>query len=349
MSGTRTPTRSALARFVPFHFRDPLGLARRLLRSGSPEARFAMASAALGPFLAPLDLLLAVAERRRLARAVSPRLPLLFVMGPPRSGTTLVTLSLIRCLPVTYLNNLTALFPRAPITANLLFGRPIRHEGVTLANYYGRTRGVSGPNDSLHLWDRWLGQDRTQIPEQIEAEAGAQLVRFFAAFEAAFGGPLIAKNNSLNGCARLVGALLPTAHFLCLRREPLWLAQSLLEARRHIHGDPEVSYGIDDPARPEGLDPIADVVRQVQFHAALAARQRTALGERFQELRYEVFCEDPAGVIAHVARDVLGLSCDPDDVRAALPPLAVARRRTLSLEDFGRLERAVADSFPEGS
>ena len=170
MSGTRTPTRSALARFVPFHFRDPLGLARRLLRSGSPEARFAMASAALGPFLAPLDLLLAVAERRRLARAASPRLPLLFVMGPPRSGTTLVTLSLNRCLPVTYLNNLTALFPRAPITANLLFGRPIRHEGVTLANYYGRTRGVSGPNDCLHLWDRWLGQDRTQIPEQIEAE-----------------------------------------------------------------------------------------------------------------------------------------------------------------------------------
>jgi len=336
--------RGALARFVPPHFQDPFGLAWRLLRSRRPEARYAMASAAAGPLLAPLDLLLARAERRRLAAAAPPRLPILLVMGPPRSGTTLVALALIRCLPVSYWNNLTALFPRAPISANLLFGRPLRPDSVSLENYYGRTRGAAGPNDGLHLWDRWLGGDRTRSPERIAPEAGAAMARFFGAWEAALGGPLVAKNNSLNGCAALVGEWLPGARFLCLRREPLWLAQSLLEARRLIHGDPSRSYGIDDPDRAPALDPFADVARHVRFLAAQAERQRAALGPRFLDLSYEAFCADPVEVVSRLAREALGVPADPDAVRRALPPLSASRRRTLAPTEFARLERALAEA-----
>jgi hypothetical protein len=108
---------SSTRSFLPPHFRDPVGLALRLLRTRRPEAIHALFATGLGPLLAPLDLALVARERERLARAAAPRLPIVFVMGPPRSGTTLLALSLIRALRVAYIPNLTALFPRAPIEA----------------------------------------------------------------------------------------------------------------------------------------------------------------------------------------------------------------------------------------
>ncbi|HEU4429458.1 MAG TPA: sulfotransferase [Myxococcota bacterium] len=330
--------------FVPRHFADPFGLALRLLRSRSPEALYAMGSAALRPLLIPVDVLLSSAERRTLARARAPTRPILFVMGPPRSGTTLVALSLIRALRVGYLNNLTALFPRSPITANRLLGRPIHPERVTLKNYYGRTARLCGPNDALYLWDRWLGADRTRPPAEISREAADALVRFFGAWEALVDAPLVAKNNSLNGSAALVGALLPTARFVCLRREPLRLAASLLDARRHILGDASDSYGIDDPSRPRLADPIQDVVRQLRFHVALADQQRAALGERFVDLAYEEFCRDPVEHIVQLGARELGMKVEPDDVRRRIPPLQVSRREALPASELAQLERALAEA-----
>src|SRR5262245_45670092 len=110
-------------RLIPPTFHDPFGLALRLARSRDPDAYFAMSTALLSPLTAPLDRLLALAERRIYARATAPQRPILFVTGAPRSGTTLVSQALVHHLPVTYFNNLSALFPRAPIVANRLFGR----------------------------------------------------------------------------------------------------------------------------------------------------------------------------------------------------------------------------------
>ena len=332
--------------FVPPQFRHPIGLAGRLFGSRSPEALHAMAAAVVGAVLTPLDVALARAERRQLETAPEPDLPILLVMGPPRSGTTLLALSLIRSLPVSYFNNLTAIFPRAPIRANELLPGHFDRKRVTLRSFYGRTRLLCGPNDALHIWDRWLGGDRTRAPSALSADAVRELPRFFGAWLRAFGGPLVAKNNSLNGCAQLVAPLLPTARFVLLRREPLWLGASLLEARRMIHGDLHTSYGIDDPGRPTDLDPIDDIVRQLRFHDTLAARQRAALGPRLRELAYEDFCVDPVAQIASIAREELRLRVDVDALRSVLAPLAPSQRSNLPAPLLARLERAVADAFP---
>src|SRR5688572_28423014 len=97
-----------LHRVIPSHFHDPVGLTRRLLRTGDPAALFAMRSAILGVLAAPLDRVLEIAERRRYRIAPPPRLPQVIVCGAPRTGTTLAAQVLIDQLPVAYLNNLTS-------------------------------------------------------------------------------------------------------------------------------------------------------------------------------------------------------------------------------------------------
>lgn len=325
--------RRALHRFVPAHLHDPVGLTRRLLRSGDPAARFAMLSAALGVLAFPLDAVLAVMERRRLRAASGPRRPMILICGPPRSGTTLLAQTLIRTLPVAFVNNLTAIFPRAPLTANRLFLRGPQRREVDFRSYYGRSRHWWGPNDGLHLWDRWVGRDRRRLPAQLEPVAADGMRRFFGAMEEQYGMSVLAKNNSLIGYAHLVAPVLPTARFLCLTRDPVFLAQSLLRARRDIHGRDDVPYGLAPDRR--GVDPIEDVCRQVRHHESLVRSQQARLGEeRFRTVAYEDLCADPAAIATRVSENLLGIA--PDRERTGqLSPFTAANRRRL---DTGELE-----------
>ena len=302
------PFRRLLHRFVPAHFRDPLGL----FRSGDRAALFAMQQAALGIVLTPVDLLLLPLEHRRYRRAPAPRLPLVFVCGPARSGTTLVAQVLMRNLPVAYFTNLTAVFPRSPLTAERLFGRLLPRRPPGYQSYYGKTRYWSGPSDALQLWDRWLGEDRTAIPEALAPPEQEAMRRFFGAFEAMTGRPLVAKNNSLNASAHLVAEVFPQARFLCLVRDRVALAASLLRARREIHGTDRVPYGLAQ-AQDRAADPLLDVCRQVLFHEALAAQQVERLGpERFRLVGYEAFCRDPLALVRRVGEEILGRAPEPD-------------------------------------
>jgi hypothetical protein len=328
---------------IPSHFRDPVGLALRTLGSGR-QGRFAVYLAGLNLLATPLDLALAVCERKLYARAGTPDLPIAFVCGPPRSGTTLVANAIARATKTSYFTNMTAVFPRAPITASRLFRAAPRNAKLTLRSHYGRTAGFRGWNDGLHLWDRWLGRDRQSVCQSLEERRGVEMVRFFGAFEQWTELPLVNKNNALNAHAAVVAEFLPTARFICLEREPLYLAQSLLLARSYIHGDEMTPYGLDDRHRSLASDPISDVCRQVRYHESLAAEQAARLGpDRFRILSYEDFCRDPQKAVRAIARDVLRTSADSDRVPASLD----ASRSQRVPDDVFRRLRIELDSCEE--
>lgn len=310
--------RRALHRIVPTNFHDPFGLAGRLLRTRDPAALSAMKYAALCAIATPLDMALAPWERRRYSRAVAPERPLIFVCGPPRSGTTIVALTLLRELPLAHISNLTSIFPRAPLTATRLFGPRFGRAPIGDASFYGRVAGLSSPNDGLHLWDRWLGADRTRVPRQLTHEAAEGMQRFFGALEEAARRPVLNKCNYLNLVANLVAEVLPTSRFICLTRNPLDLAQSLYQARLTIHGNPRIPYGHTSSASLEEA-PVASVCRQVRYHKQLQERQQHQIGaDRFRVLRYEDFCQNPNEIVRAVAEMVDVASPSTDVERLAI-------------------------------
>jgi Sulfotransferase family len=327
-----------LHRFIPSHFHDPIGLARRLIRTGDPAALFAMQEALLGLTAAPLDMALQVAEQRRYRNAPPPRLPLLFICGAARTGTTLVEQVLIDQLPFAFINNLTAVFPRAPLTANRLFRPQTPRGGAPFHNYYGKTVGFSGPNDGLHLWDRWLGSDRTRIRSSLTQEEQLAMRSFFGAMEQLFGRPIIAKNNSLSASAHLVAEVFDQAFFICMTRDPLYLAQSQLKARLDIHGREDIPYGLSQPAgnASASTDVLEDICRQVLFHEQIVREQQRRIGaERFWVLQYETFCQDPSALVDEVAARILG---QPRPVGAPrLPPFTASTGLRIESERFHQI------------
>ena len=326
-------------RFVPSHFDDPLGVVRRVLASGAPGGRFAVMLAALGLLTFPADRLLERRERALYAAAKTSTMPILFICGPPRSGTTIVGLSLMRSLDVAYLTNLTSVFPLAPITASRILRAGPDQRKVSLESYYGRTSGFRAPNDGLYLWDRWLGADRTQIRGRLDPAGADAMVRFFGALEAWTGRPLVAKNNALNAHAHLIASQLPTARFLCLTRDPLYLGQSLLIARREIHGSDSKAYGLAPPALEGPPDLYRDIARQVAFHEGMARSQQRRLGEdRFRIVSYEDFCAAPGDFVARIGGE-MGATATIEGLPAQFETSRAVR---LSPVEFEALATAIA-------
>ncbi len=333
-------------RLVPATFHDPIGLTVRLLQSCNPDAYFAMGAVALALVAAPLDRLLEPVEKRRYARARDPQRPIVLVTGAPRSGTTLLSQVLVAHLPVTYFNNLTALFPRAPIVANRLL-RPVLRSRPRYTSYYGWTRGFATPGSCLHLWDRWMGPDRYRPPTHLDSAAVTAMRRFFGAWEEAAGRPILNKNNPLATCATLIAQALPTAHVIFSVRDPAFTVQSILGAREAIQGTRQRPYGVQDPAYADGHgEPIEQVCAQVAYHERMRAAQQRELGPRCTAVSYEAFCRAPHEIVVTVGRDVLGVRVDADRLRRALPPFRHTNRVTVPAAEFRRIEATLARLMP---
>ena len=266
----------------------------------------------LGFAAAPLDFLLQFAEERRYRSALEPQKPLLFICGAPRTGTTLVEQVLIQHLPFAFMNNLTSVFPRAPLTANRIFRPQVETRGDSFHSYYGKTTGFGGPNDGLHLWDRWLGTDRTRTRTSLTPTEQSEMRSFFGAMEQLYGKPILAKNNNLNACAALVAEVFDRAFFICMTREPLFLAQSQLQARQDIHGRADIPYGLTGASTSYNSNVIDDICHQVLYHRELAQEQQRRIGaDRFWIVQYEAFCHKPSALVEAVAVRVLGQPCPP--------------------------------------
>ncbi len=336
------PVRTFLHRYIPANFHDPVGLFIRLVRSGDQAARFAMVTAALGILCSPLDLLWQRQERARYRNATHARQPLIFVCGAPRTGTTLTTQVLIHHLPVTYINNITSIFSRAPITASLALCKPVYNRTVDFKSYYGKSNGFAAPNDALYLWDRWFGKDRSVIPTKLGHEEQQAMIQFFAAYEEAFAHPLVTKNNNLNTYASLVADVLENAYFICMTREPIYHAQALLRARRDIHGDESQAYGINQPGAVAPANVVEDVCQQTLFHAQVIQQQQAQIGaKRFWIVPYEEFCAAPDALVQRVAEEILGESIDAATLKANLPPFQHTNRVNIEPQLFAQLQQTL--------
>ena len=334
-----------LKHYLPSYAQNPVKLAWRLLTHSDPAARSAVLMAGFGMALSPLDSLSSRAEKRLYDAASPPLLPILLVCGPPRSGTTLVEQFLINRLDTDYINNLTSLFPRSPLTINRLLRRWVYPRSGEYKAFYGKSRGLAGANDGLYLWDRWLGEERDQPTEALLPGAESGMQRFFGAMQMCNDLPVVNKVNRLIGCAQLVAPVLPTARFICLRRNPIMLAQSLLLAREQLAGSLTRRYGLHDGTLPLD-DPIEDVCRQVEYLAKQSDLLQSSLGpERSMIVDYEEFCRAP-NVLLERIRQQWGDDFKLRQGASPVKPFTVQDKVKLPHKDFERLQQRFPETDP---
>lgn len=325
------------ARFFRATYDDNRARASRLRRRlGSDLALYAANRA-----LEPLGRLLARRWRNE-------RWPVAFIVGPPRSGTTLLYQLLARYLEVAYPSNFMARFWMAPTVGAWLDRRRRggRRRTIALESDYGRTRGPSSPHEFGWFWRHRMpveGCDALSDEELATVDAD-RLRDELTAMAGIFGRPLVWKNiNFTDYHVVWLHGLLPDARFIRIERDPVAVALSILGARRRHYGDPMRWWSL----RPRDVDAWRDapwaeqIAHQIRdADGALSAQTAALPAAAVARLTYEELVRDPRRSIAGLA-EFLGAGIrDP----AALERLELepGGDRRPDPEEVGALERALA-------
>ncbi len=291
------------------NFKDPVGLAKRMLLSRNKVAHFTLLREGLSMLCKPIDILLQSSEKKRTSTSGSPIFPVIFILGGSRTGTTLLYQMLAQCLEVSYFNNLSALFPKSPLTASKFFAPLIRKKSGDFKNYFGSVSGFGGPNDGFHIWNRWLGEDRNSVPDDISFEKKMEMRSFFASWQKSFPKPFLNKNNRNSLCVKWFEEIFEDPVYIEIRRDPLFVVQSLAKSRKLVQGDSNTAWGLKSKNTGDSDDPLKyldDICEQVVTVENILDDARSKVPEhRYLQIRYVDLCENPTDIIKRLA-EVIG-------------------------------------------
>jgi hypothetical protein len=250
------------------------------------------------------------AERSYFGQPMTPRHPVIYVIGNSRSGSTLMMQWLASTGLVCYPSNLMSRFYASPyIGARIqqLLTAPefqFRNElkgcmpGFQSSN--GKTSGALEPHEFWYFWRRFIPRYFLEwMPPEAEARVDeAGLRDGLAAIQRAFDKPLALKGKFFNYNPRKLYAVFERCIFVHVHRDPILNCQSLLLARRQRYNDDETWFGV----RPReyqsllGRDAYAQIAGQVFFtDRSIREQLRTLDPCHVMDVRYEDFCGAPSG------------------------------------------------------
>lgn len=246
---------------------------------------------AFNRLLRPIDNLFAASASGALP-------PPLFIVGPPRSGSTLTYQLVTQHFRVGYM---TAPLAYAHGLINLLtrllrpwLGRP----PAVFESHYGKIPGALSPSEHALYWFRWFPQDgelgHYLPPETIDPHAYADMKQSLDSLASILNRSWVFKSLYLSISSGALARILPEARFLVVRREPLLVCQSILRMRKHR--SVEEWWSVKPPHYREWRElPLwQQVARQVFYADAIPRRdlKKYAAG-RFLEIDYPTLCRRP--------------------------------------------------------
>ena len=247
-----------------------------------------------------LNELLAPIETQLTATFETPQRPLVFVIGAPRSGTTLMSQILAATEKFGGATNFMARFWKAPTLAMRMqevLDLPSSHR--SFRSVRGATDGISEPHEFGYYWSSWfdLGQETHSLSREHLARVDLLgLKRSLASMEAAAQKPLMFKNNTwFTFQASWLAEQFPTSVFVACVRDPFFVAQSIY-AQRLALGDLGRWWSVRPStyATLKGLSPLEQVAAQA-VDITLEMQKALALvpGERLIRASYRKLCEEP--------------------------------------------------------
>lgn len=224
--------------------------------------------------------------------------PPVFIIGAPRTGSTIFYQVITNCWDIGYINNLEYLFYRNIIFGGLLSQKIFKNKchNNFKANH-GATKGYNSPSEFGSFWYRWFPSATHFVgADELTELQKREMRRVVSAMIALKGKPLFFKNMN---CGQRIGALsqiFPEALFIYCARNPLYTAQSLLETRKRVYGNYNTWWSImpKEYHKLQSLQPIEQVVAQIYYiEKQINKDLEKYYSGKWIELKYEHFAENP--------------------------------------------------------
>lgn len=248
---------------------------------------------------------LAPLEARMLARQPQAKWPHMFILGAPRSGTSLFYELMITRFRLAYFTNLAHRFYKTPLAATKL-GKPfLSPHKPGFQSDYGHIPGWAAPNEGGWIWQRWL-EDGPWTDEHMMQDVPVEQIRAtLAGMSNLSHAPFINKNVMHSNRVRLLDALFPGCLFMEVQRDAKDTTRSIIRAQRRNKGpqrDHEEWWSVR-PSNSGGATDIERACRQVVGVAKDIERDCAHVGaNRHIGIDYKALCADPKSTLDEVAR-----------------------------------------------
>ncbi|QDS99008.1 sulfotransferase [Adhaeretor mobilis] len=324
------------------NFADPFGLIWRMLSEGGRIGLSTLTIEAISKIVKPLDWALQGREQRLRESAPKSEQPIVLIVGPPRSGTTLIYQVLAKHWDVSYFTNRNAMFPRSPVSAAKLFEKSFVPPDGNYNSLYGNTSGLAGPNDGFHIWNEFFGEDRYEIPDQLPESLQISMQQLFNAWAKITQKPMLNKNNRNTVCMAALADCLPMAKFIIIERHPWFVAQSLIQARKWVQGSKKLGWGLGAETvqgKVDSLDYVDSVCHQVsKYHLQLQNQIARIDPQRVFQTSYEAFCERPAQFVQEASAWLPAIPKRDGESSESLRPFRVSDSWKLAEEIVERIQ-----------
>ena len=232
----------------------------------------------------------------------------IFILGAPRTGSTLFYQLLVRQFGLPYLSNLVNdQFPYCPAIGLLVEGRKGWAREISVESRFGKTCGCEQPSEGSAVMARWFGGEHPSELRSAEFLPGQEplFVDAIGAVNAAERLPLVIKNAW--NCFRIKALVraLPSAGFIWIRRNICDAALSDLNSR-YRDGDPAQVWNSATPANVKAIQQLPYWEQVVEQQYAYNRRIEKDLGlfaiGRWRSVCYENLLHQPESVLDGLGR-----------------------------------------------
>ncbi len=204
-----------------------------------------------------------------------------FIVGLPRSGTTLLSQLLINTFDFGYFYNKIAKYYSAP-----LFGyskiKPRDIKSLNLDSALGITLGDFAPHEFSYFWQNWLkfkGHDEPSIDLLDQVNWSTLSDKLHAISNIQSQNLLVKSVTYTNFIIEHLSEKIPNAKFILIERDPFFVVQSILESRVKQYGSEDTWWSLrpKEYKKWENLSPVKQVANQVIYSSAKIDQQLNAI------------------------------------------------------------------------
>lgn len=256
--------------------------------------------------------------------------PTIYIIGPPRSGSTVLYQLVTNYFDVLYIDNLAALARN-----NLYFGIGLSQKKYpnqphnNFLSIHGKTDNEEphAPNEGL-FWYKYLPKNEHVVEMDALSPKKIRWIKMYhTALKNRYNKPLVIKNLSFGMRLGFIRQIEPDARIILLTRDPADIIHSIYKARKQLNWPEDRLWSIK-PGNYQEIEKrplLEQIVLQYRGIMNEIAAKRPLFGDHFLELSYRELCDDTTGSLQKIQQFVkmTGTRSDvvpPLQFSSGLPP-----------------------------
>jgi hypothetical protein len=231
----------------------------------------------------------------------------IFIIGSPRSGSTLLSQVFFNAGDYSYITNLGKDLYSAPILCDKLL-KAFTKTSSDMESYksaYGKMKGISSPHEGGNFWYQWFPRSGEQYVERngLQPKMEEKVKHEINKIQNYSKKPFLSKNLYLSLWIAPLKKIFPKAIFIVCRRDSFAISCSLYYSRKKILKNTEKWFSVPPPNsnKIRKLSGVEQVIIQPKLIYEQIYKDIKRLNSRdFLIVDYEELCKSPRSMLGNI-------------------------------------------------